>query len=166
LRIGAACAHGGSSIFEYVMRIIKNKIWTRLRPDKPREINEGEWIRSGGKWIVFDRKERILVLADTLQPYIDGGEITSAKYWNGDPSAINVYCLDRDRGKTEQILVRLGARRSRVWEYDYAWDRNIRRPLAFTYSWCSKFRTILRSYGLTGTLMMMREMFRPHEDER
>jgi hypothetical protein len=31
-------------------------------------------------------------------------------------------------------------------EYDYAWDKNIRDPFGFMYSWFSKFRTILQSY--------------------
>ncbi len=122
--------------------------------------------KSGGKWIVFDPKERILALAEALQPYIDAGEIVGAKCWNGDPSAVNVYCLDRDREKTRLLLDRLGAGHSRVWEYDYAWEKNIRKPFNFTYSRGLKFTTILRSYGMLGSLRLMLEMFIPGENGR
>ncbi len=127
------------------MKQIKDIIWTRLLPDKDRKIDAREWTRRGGKWIVFDSEERIKDLAGRLGTYIDTGEIESAKYWNGNPSAVNVYSLDRDRMKTREILKKLGARYVMVWEYDYAWDKNLRAPLTFVYSWYSKFRTILQS---------------------
>ncbi len=72
------------------MRQIRDDIWTRLLPEKSREIDGPIWFKQGGKWIVFDDQRRILELAGKLAPYIDAGEIESAKYWNGDPSAINV----------------------------------------------------------------------------
>ncbi|HAK60258.1 MAG TPA: hypothetical protein DCO77_07720 [Nitrospiraceae bacterium] len=139
------------------MLTIKDSIWTWLVPDGEREINRKQWPRHGGKWIVFARKDRIVQLAKELRPFIDSGEIVSAKYWNGDPSAINVYSLDRDRDTTGRVLEKLGAGHSRVWEYDYAWDKNICSPLTFTYSWFSKFRTIFQSYGVRGAFLLLRK---------
>jgi hypothetical protein len=141
------------------MKITKEKIWTWYRPNEPKKIYHDDWIKRGGKWIVFDRKDRIDALAEALQLYVDAGEIVGAKSWNGDPSAINVYCLDRDRENTKLILDHVGAGHSRVWEYDYAWQRNLREPFDFAYSWSSKFMTILRSYGMRGTIKLMRELF-------
>ncbi len=148
------------------MKVNKEKIWTWFLPNEPKNIHQDNWIKKGGKWIVFDREERILALAEALQPYIDAGEIAGAKCWNGDPSAINVYCLDRYREKTRLLLDRLGAGHSRVWEYDYAWNKNIRKPVDFVYSWSLKFMTILRSYGVPGTIKLMRELFIPGKDAR
>jgi hypothetical protein len=148
------------------MKVNKEKIWTWFLPDIPQEISRADWMKSGGKWIVFDREDRITALAEALQPYIDAGEIVGAKCWNGDPSALNVYCLDRDSEKTKLILDRLGARRSRVWEYDFAWKKNLRRPFDFTYSWSLKCVTILRSYGMLGTINLMRELFIPGKKGR
>jgi hypothetical protein len=142
------------------MRRISDDIWTRLLPEDPREIDGSTWLEQGGKWIVFDDQDRILDLAAKLAPYIDTGEIESAKYWNGDPSAINVYALDRDRAKTRTILKNLGARYVLVWEYDYALGKNIRAPLTFAYSWFSKFRTILRSRGFQGSVSLLGEVLK------
>ena len=139
------------------MRQIKDDIWTRLLPDAQREIAFSTWSRNGGKWIVFDDEDRIRELAGKLAPFIDAGEIVSAKYWNGDPSAINVYSLDRDRWNTRKILKELGARYVLVWEYDYAMDKNLRSPFIFAYSWFSKFRTILQSRGLSGSMRLLKE---------
>ncbi len=141
------------------MRIVKDALWTWLLPDDEREIDREEWGRHGGKWIVFDRGDIILALGEKLRPFIDSGEVRSAKYWNGDPSAINVYSLDSERDKIWDILRDLGAGNARVWEYDYAWCRNAMNPVTFLYSWFSKFRTILQSYGIPGTLKLIRELF-------
>jgi hypothetical protein len=138
----------------------KDKIWTRLLPDVPRAIDRLTWMRKGGKWIVFDDEDRIRELAGKLAPYIDAGDIEGAKYWNGDPSAINVYSLDRDRWKTRTILKDLGARYVLVWEYDYALGKNLRSPLTFTYSWFSKFKTILLSRGISGSLRLLKDAVR------
>lgn len=148
------------------MKVNKEKIWTWFLPDEPKEISRADWMKNGGKWIIFDREDRITALAGALQPYIDAGKIVGAKCWNGDPSALNVYCLDRDREKTRLILDRLGARRSRVWEYDFAWKKNLRKPFDFTYSWSLKFMTILRSYGMLGTVRLMRELLIPGKKGR
>ncbi len=142
------------------MRRTEDEIWTWLLPDAPREIDRSTWFRSGGKWIVFDDEDRIKDLAEKLAPYIDGGEIESAKYWNGNPSAINVYSLDRDRWKARNILKHLGARYVLVWEYDYALDKNLRSPVTFAYSWFSKFRTILRSRGTAGSVKLLKAALR------
>jgi len=139
------------------MRQRKDAIWTWLLPDAPREIDKSTWSRSGGKWIVFDDGDRIKELATKLAPFIDAGDIESAKYWNGDPSAINVYSLDRDRWKTRNILKELGARYVLVWEYDYALDKNLLSPLTFAYSWFSKLRTILKSRGFAGSMQLLKE---------
>lgn len=140
------------------MRTSKDMLWTWLSPDEPRAFDRSEWMRRGGKWIVFDDKEAITALAEKLAPFIDSGEIESAKYWNGDPSAINVYSLDRDRFKVRTILKQTGARYVLVWEYDYALDKNLLRPLTFAFSWFSKFRTILESYGLAGSIELLRQV--------
>ncbi len=143
------------------MRELKDMLWTWLLPDAQRDMDRGEWIRHGGKWIIFDKKDRIVVLAEKLRLLIDSGEIERAKYWNGDPSAICVYSLDREKEKVRDILKKLGAGNDKVWEYDYAWDKNIRNPLNFMYSWFSKITTILKSYGLTGTLRLINEILKP-----
>lgn len=140
------------------MKIFKDTLWTWLLPDEERDINMKVWSRHGGKWIVFDTGEEIARLGERLRPFIDSGEIRSAKYWNGDPSAINVYSLESERNKTWDILRDLGAGNARVWEYDYAWCKNAVSPVDFLYSWFSKFRTILMSYGFRGTLNLVREI--------
>lgn len=139
-------------------------LWIWLFSDAPREIDREEWTQHGGKWIVFDRKDRIERLASRLAPLIDSGEIRSAKYWKKDPSAICVYSLDTERDKVLEILVQLNAAGSRVWEYDYAMDKNVRDPLTFLYSWYSKLSTILRSYGFLGTLRLIREVLKPRRN--
>jgi hypothetical protein len=146
------------------MHEVKDMLWTWLLPDAEREIKREEWARHGGKWIIFDSKEGIIKLAAKLGPPIDSGEIESAKYWNKDPGAICVYSLDRDKDKVLDILKKFGAGNDKVWEYDYAWDKNIQNPVNFMYSWFSKFRTILQSYGLVGTLQLIREILKPKQD--
>jgi hypothetical protein len=144
------------------MRKAEDLLWIWLLPDAPRETDREVWREHGGKWIIFDRKDRIERLASHLAPLIDSDEIRSAKYWKKDPSAICVYSLDRERDKVLAILSRLDAAGSRVWEYDYATDKNIRDPFTFLYSWYSKLTTILRSYGVRGTLALIREILKPH----
>lgn len=39
---------------------------------------------------------------------------------------------------------------------DYAWDKNIQNPVNFIYSWSSKFGTIMQSYGVAGTLQLIK----------
>lgn len=146
------------------MHEVKDILWTWLLPDAERDINREEWIRYGGKWIIFDKKDRIVALAEKLRLLIDSGKIQSAKYWNEDPSAICVYSLDRDKKKVWDILKGLGAGNDKVWEYDYAWDKNIQNPINFMYSWFSKIKTILQSYGLAGTLRLIKEILRPRQD--
>ncbi len=143
---------------EQKMQQIQEKLWTWVLPDKPGDENQLEWVRNGGKWIVFDQKENTLRLANQLGSFIDSGEIKSAKYWNGDPSALCVYSLHEDRWKTLEILKELGAAGTRVWEYDYAWDKNFRDPFNLLYSQFSKFSTILKSYGCRGTLDLIKEV--------
>jgi hypothetical protein len=143
------------------MHEVKDILWTRLLPDAAKETGKEEWMRHGGKWIIFGRREEIVRLAKKLGPSIDSGELESAKYWNRDPSAICVYSLDRDKDKTWDILRKLGSGTDRVWEYDYAWDKNIQNPVNFMYSWFSKFRTILQSYGPVGTLQLIKELLKP-----
>lgn len=149
------------------MRVIKDRIWTWLVPDAPRDIDPETWVRRGGKWIVFDSLPRIREIAEEIAGHIDAGTVESAKYWNGDPSAINVYSLDRDRMKTREILKNAGARSiMMVWEYDYAWGKNIRRPLTFAYSWFSKFRTIVQSYGVFGSIGLALTVLGPQRKKR
>jgi hypothetical protein len=147
------------------MKTSKDKLWTWLFPDEPRHFDRAGWVRHGGKWIVFDDRKAIEALAEKLEPFIDSGEIASAKYWNGDPSAINVYSLDRDRGKVRGLLKEAGARYVLVWEYDYALGKNLLRPLTFVYSWFSKFRTILASYGLAGSMRLLMKVLSQRVDD-
>lgn len=142
------------------MRIVKENIWTWFLPDEERTVDLGLWRHCGGKWLIFDEAAKITVLAHKLRPFIDSGDIESAKCWNGDPSAINVYSLDKEREKVEKILKSLGAKRRKVWEYDYAWGKNLQRPIDFLYSWSSKFRTILKSYGIRGTVRLFADLMR------
>jgi hypothetical protein len=147
------------------MKTEKDLLWTWLLPDMPKAYDRALWVRRGGKWIVFDKRDAITALAERVAPYIDSGEITSAKYWNGDPSAINVYSLDRDRGRVRSILKEAGARHVLVWEYDYAMGKNCLRPVTFAYSWFSKFRTILASYGMSGSIRLLKEVLSQRRGE-
>jgi hypothetical protein len=147
------------------MKTARDLLWTWFLPDEPRAFDRGEWTRFGGKWIVFDKRDEIAALAERLAPFIDSGEIASAKYWNGDPSAINVYSLDRDRGKVRSILKEAGARYVLVWEYDYALGKNFLHPFTFAYSWFSKFRTILASYGLAGSVRLLKKVLTRRREE-
>jgi hypothetical protein len=142
------------------MRIIRENIWTWFLPDAERAVDLVVWRHSGGKWLIFDEAAKIMALAHKLEPFIDSGDIESAKCWNGDPSAINVYSLDKDREKVEEILKVLGAKNRKVWEYDYAWGKNVDRPIDFLYSWSSKFRTILKSYGIRGTVRLITDLMK------
>jgi hypothetical protein len=136
-------------------------LWTWLIPDAERNPDRFLWVRHGGKWIIFDSLKKVNELAERLGPFLESGEVEGAKYWNKDPSALCVYSLDRDRKRVGALLDSLGAGRDRVWEYDYAWDKNIQSPLTFLYSWFSKLTTILRSYGISGTLRLIAEILRP-----
>ena len=143
------------------MRKARDLLWTWLIADRAAGPQRSGWASHGGKWIIFDKREKIVGLAERLAPHLDAGEVEGAKYWNEDPSALCVYSLDSDRDRVRDLLDRLGAGRDRVWEYDYAWDKNIRSPVAFLYSWYSKLTTILRSYGIAGTLRLIREILKP-----
>jgi hypothetical protein len=143
------------------MRTRKDILWTWLLPDTTRSVDTREWMKHGGKWIIFDRMDKILHLAEGLSSYIDSGQIESAKYWSKDPSAICVYSLDRDKEKTWDILKMLGAGNKKAWEYDYAMDKNLKDPIVFIYSWTSKFRTILQSYGIVGTFCLVKDLLKP-----
>lgn len=72
------------------MKTVKDILWTWLLPEQEHRLDREEWTRHGGKWIVFGQKDRIVRLTEGLAPFIDRGEVQSAKYWNGDPSAVNV----------------------------------------------------------------------------
>ena len=146
------------------MHTAKDILWTCLIPDVLRAIDHNAWRYHGGKWIVFDSREKIVSLSERLGPHLEAGKIEGAKYWNGDPSAICVYSLYRDRKRVGELLDSLGAGTDRVWEYDYAWDKNIRSPLTFLYSWYAKLSTILRSYGIMGTLRLIEEMLKPRKE--
>lgn len=99
-------------------------------------------------------------LADQLEVFIESGTIESAKCWNGDPSAINVYALDKDREKVKAILEGLGATGHTVWEYDYEWGKNVKRPIDFLYCWSSKLKTIFKSYGIRGSVRLFKDMMK------
>jgi hypothetical protein len=114
---------------------------------------------------VFEDRKAIEALAEKRAPFIDAGKIASAKYWNGDPSAINVYSLDRDREKVRALLKEAEARYVLVWEYDYALGKNLRSPFTFAYSWFSKFRTILASYGLAGSIQLVKKVLSQRREE-
>jgi len=139
----------------------EDRFCIRILPDVPAETDHQQWVRHGGKWIVFDNKNKTERLAGKLESYIDVGTISSAKYWKGDPSAVCVYSLDSEKEKTRKILDDLGAAKMRVWEYDYAWDKNFQSPLSFLFSQTSKLRTILKSYGCRGSWELLKEALTP-----
>ena len=145
------------------MEIVKDRLWTRLLPEKGTQVDEKAWREHGGKWIIFDSKDKIEALAQKLENPIESGEIQSAKFWNKDPGAICVYSLDSKKEDVEEKLKTFGASKSRVWEYDFAWDKNVQKPLDFFYSQSTKFRTILKSYGCVGTLRLIKELLTPGE---
>ncbi len=145
------------------MRKKEDLLWTWLIPDAEQNPDRSAWISHGGKWIIFDSLMKVRELAERLSPFLESGEVEGAKYWNRDPSALCVYSLDRDRKRVGALLDSLGAGSDRVWEYDYAWDKNIRSPMTFCYSWFSKLTTIVRSYGISGTLQLIAEIFRPRK---
>jgi hypothetical protein len=142
---------------------IEESLWTWLRPDEPRNTDRDEWRAHGGKWIVFDRLAKTESLAETLGPWIDRAEIESAKFWRKDPSALCVYTHDNRKAEVWEILRAAGAGNQRVWEYDFAWGKNLRNPVDFTYSQASKLRTILRSYGCRGAWQLLRGQRTPSE---
>ncbi len=134
----------------------RTQFWTWILPSKERE-SKG-WEEYGGKWIVFDGKDRFEAFARVLDPYIERGEIESAKYWNWDTSALCIYCLDKDRDRVKEILVKHGFK-PRVWDYDYAHLKNITRPLNWTVSHFSKLWVLIRSFGIRGTLRFLMGLF-------
>lgn len=146
------------------MHIREDMLWIRLISDNGGKADSGEWVRHGGKWIIFDSRAMIVKLVKDLAPLVDSGVIAGAKYWKKDPSAICVYCLDREKEDIEKVLDRLGAGRKRVWEYDYATKKNICNAATFVYSWYSKFRTILQSYGIAGSIKLARDILQGKGD--
>src|SRR5512135_902453 len=98
------------------MRKERDFLWTWLIAERAISPQRSDWIRHGGKWIIFDKREKIVGLAERLAPHLDSGEVEGAKYWNEDPSALCVYSLDIDRDKVRDLLESLGAGRDRVWE--------------------------------------------------
>ncbi|MDX1762931.1 MAG: hypothetical protein R3231_01285 [bacterium] len=137
------------------MGIVNSQFWTGTLPDREQEMDPPLWRAQGGKRIVFDDKANIEILSKKRAPFIQSGQVDSAKYWNRDPSAICVYSLDREKEQVARILVRLGTSRYRAWQVDYAGDKNLQQPLNLVYSQLSKFRTILKSDGCAGTLGLM-----------
>lgn len=100
------------------MRQIKDDIWTRLLPDTERLIDTSTWLRSGGKWIVFDDEDQIKILAGKLAPFIDAGEIVSAKYWNGNPVQSTSIRLIRTVGRPgESLKTSVHSTRTSVYYY-------------------------------------------------
>jgi hypothetical protein len=143
------------------MRIVKEKIWTWFLPDDHRPLNPDQWRQYGGKWLVFDRRAQLLALVHKLKPFIDSGDIHAAKSWNGDPSGLNIYALDKDKQKVKTIVESCGAKPQKVWEYDYAWGKNVTRPVDFIYSWASKFITIYKSSGICGAIQLLKNSANP-----
>ncbi len=98
------------------MHTEQDLLWTWLVPDIQRDYDRSEWQRHGGKWIVFDAKKRIIDIAGRLGPLLDNGDAEGAEYWDGDPSALCVYSLVRDRKGVVALLDSLNAGKDRVWE--------------------------------------------------
>lgn len=85
--------------------------------------NQREYFEHWGKWLIFNSATQIRSLAEKLDPYIDQGEIDSAKF-NREPSQIGrgdcvmcVYCDDRDKERIWIILRSIGLSK-RIWKYD------------------------------------------------
>jgi len=83
-----------------------------------------EYLEHYGKWLIFSRDRAYLEeLARMIDPYVERGEIESAKY-NREPSSFArgaivmcVYCHDREKEKVWEILSNLGVTQRR-WKYD------------------------------------------------
>lgn len=103
--------------------------WVRVRPSKPAKPKRGrqalkEYFEHYGKWLIFTRdRARLEELARKLDPYVEGREISSAKYtrepasWARGAVVMCVYCDDRERERVWKILSSLGVTR-RIWKYD------------------------------------------------
>ncbi len=134
----------------------ETEFWIWILPSKPREPEN--WEEYGGKWIVFEDKDKLAAKAKEIEPYVESGEIESAKYWNWDTSALCVYSLDTDRNNVREILLKHGLK-PRVWDYDYAHNKNITRPVNWTVSHFSKLYVLLKSFGVRGTLRFLLSIF-------
>jgi hypothetical protein len=121
------------------MHEVKDMLWTWLLPDIQRNMDRQEWIKNGGKWIIFDKKSRIVTLAGRLGPLIDSGD-RKRKYWN-KISAICVYS-GQDKERTGYPR-ELGGGRTGYGNTITPGTR-ISATRRFHLFWFSKFRTILQ----------------------
>ncbi len=63
------------------MRKERDLLWTWLIAERAiSSQRSGGWTRHGGKWIIFDKREKIVSLAERLGPHLDAGEVEGAKY--------------------------------------------------------------------------------------
>jgi len=103
--------------------------WVWVRPSKDRKAHASikageEYLEHYGKWLIFSRDRSYLEeLGKKLDPYIENGKISCAKY-NREPApfargalVMCVYCDDRERENVWEILSSLGVTR-RIWKYD------------------------------------------------
>ncbi len=138
---------------ESVNVILNTPVWTYILPERERSGGEIKgWTEYGGKWLVYGSLDKIEDLARNIEPYVESGEIVSAKYWNASDkrSAMCVYSLDIENGRTHAVLELLGFKPA-AWEYDYARRKNWTR-FEFFISAFYKLRILLESFGVRGTL--------------
>lgn len=125
----------------------ESPLFTWYFPNKTKYIDPYEWEWYGGKWVVHNSLDRSRDTANKLCSYLDNGLIDSAKIWHGDPTALIVYSLVKDRKMIHDILDEVGAGKTRVWVYD-SFSPNLIHPIQFANGICLMANTILRGVGI------------------
>ncbi len=94
-----------------------------IRYDGKRLTNK-EYLEHWGKWIFTGDKNYITEMAEKLDPYTENETIPCIKYNRDIPKMMNrkdyvmcIYCDDREKDKTGQILMDLGVTEKR-WSYE------------------------------------------------
>jgi hypothetical protein len=107
------------------MQTLRKFPFTYCLPDaetpRHRDFYTGDWQQHGGRWVIFNRRAKVNRWIEALAPYIDSGEIRQAKFYSGftgDPSALIVYTLDREKDNVWRFLQHLGVEGRRLWEYE------------------------------------------------
>jgi len=94
--------------------------WIWIRPQNAVKLPK-DWPQHGGKWLIFDKRERLDGLAARLDPFVEKRMIRGAKY-NREPGSkttpvMCVYCLDGEKDEVWAILEKLGVHRH-IWKDD------------------------------------------------
>jgi hypothetical protein len=107
------------------MQTFRQFPFTYCLPDtetpRHRDFHTDDWRQHGGRWVIFNRRRKVDRWVERLGPYIDSGEVRQAKFYSGftgDPSALIVYTLDRERDNVWRFLQHLGVEGRHLWEYE------------------------------------------------